>query len=235
MSIMNCARLLVYYNYVNIIFFFFFFFFQAEDGIRDLTVTGVQTCALPIYAGAEVAQRAQRDTDAAALRVAQQRRRVGRPRDSDVDRDRWRGASERGAVLDDAHRREAELRDHVNAQPLLRGEAPLAGESFLQRRRRNPRMAFRVAGDADLADAGIGEHALLQDLQRVGVRTRGARLVAADEENAMHAVLARGALQELAQRLAPSAAPRGHVRHRVEAGVADRGDRFEHARDRQPR
>src|SRR2546430_11463387 len=25
-------------------------FFQAEDGIRDLTVTGVQTCALPIYA-----------------------------------------------------------------------------------------------------------------------------------------------------------------------------------------
>src|SRR6266496_5118761 len=29
-------------------FLFFFFFFQAEDGIRDLYVTGVQTCALPI-------------------------------------------------------------------------------------------------------------------------------------------------------------------------------------------
>src|SRR3712207_7005957 len=29
-------------------FFFFFFFFQAEDGIRDIGVTGVQTCALPI-------------------------------------------------------------------------------------------------------------------------------------------------------------------------------------------
>src|SRR6266404_8773481 len=28
----------------------FFFFFQAEDGIRDKLVTGVQTCALPIYA-----------------------------------------------------------------------------------------------------------------------------------------------------------------------------------------
>src|SRR2546430_8232276 len=27
------------------------FFFQAEDGIRDLTVTGVQTCALPIFRG----------------------------------------------------------------------------------------------------------------------------------------------------------------------------------------
>src|SRR5690625_7427952 len=27
----------------------YFFFFQAEDGIRDGHVTGVQTCALPIY------------------------------------------------------------------------------------------------------------------------------------------------------------------------------------------
>src|SRR2546430_12227855 len=32
----------------------FFFFFQAEDGIRDLTVTGVQTCALPIFLGGTV-------------------------------------------------------------------------------------------------------------------------------------------------------------------------------------
>src|SRR5438034_7864772 len=31
--------------------FFFFFFFQAEDGIRDHCVTGVQTCALPISRG----------------------------------------------------------------------------------------------------------------------------------------------------------------------------------------
>src|SRR5690349_23192122 len=31
---------------------FFFFFFQAEDGIRDLYVTGVQTCALPIWLSA---------------------------------------------------------------------------------------------------------------------------------------------------------------------------------------
>src|SRR5438093_7919030 len=30
--------------------FVFFFFFQAEDGIRDWSVTGVQTCALPIWA-----------------------------------------------------------------------------------------------------------------------------------------------------------------------------------------
>src|SRR5256884_2146526 len=30
---------------------FLFFFFQAEDGIRDVAVTGVQTCALPISIG----------------------------------------------------------------------------------------------------------------------------------------------------------------------------------------
>src|SRR2546427_9222996 len=40
-------------------FSLFFFFFQAEDGIRDLTVTGVQTCALPIFIGVNV-----RDTTA---------------------------------------------------------------------------------------------------------------------------------------------------------------------------
>src|SRR5205823_10230104 len=34
--------------FVVFLVFFFFFFFQAEDGIRDKLVTGVQTCALPI-------------------------------------------------------------------------------------------------------------------------------------------------------------------------------------------
>src|SRR5438067_10101929 len=32
----------------SVYWFHFFFFFQAEDGIRDRNVTGVQTCALPI-------------------------------------------------------------------------------------------------------------------------------------------------------------------------------------------
>src|SRR5437867_13306793 len=35
-------------SFVSNLFNFVFFFFQAEDGIRDRTVTGVQTCALPI-------------------------------------------------------------------------------------------------------------------------------------------------------------------------------------------
>src|SRR5439155_15991896 len=37
-------------------FCFFFFFFQAEDGIRDGHVTGVQTCALPIFQFAETSR-----------------------------------------------------------------------------------------------------------------------------------------------------------------------------------
>src|SRR5688572_32525750 len=36
-------------DYIDVFSWILFFFFQAEDGIRDLTVTGVQTCALPIY------------------------------------------------------------------------------------------------------------------------------------------------------------------------------------------
>src|SRR5689334_23609459 len=39
--------LLLFFYYIYFLIFFFFFF-QAEDGIRDGTVTGVQTCALPI-------------------------------------------------------------------------------------------------------------------------------------------------------------------------------------------
>src|SRR2546425_5649457 len=40
-----CLCRLLHLFYVPV---FFFFFFQAEDGIRDKLVTGVQTCALPI-------------------------------------------------------------------------------------------------------------------------------------------------------------------------------------------
>src|SRR5204863_3355268 len=39
---------------ISVNFSFLFFFFQAEDGIRDLYVTGVQTCALPISATSRI-------------------------------------------------------------------------------------------------------------------------------------------------------------------------------------
>src|SRR2546421_1334561 len=43
------ALAVLLFLFISLLFIIFFFFFQAEDGIRDLIVTGVQTCALPIY------------------------------------------------------------------------------------------------------------------------------------------------------------------------------------------
>src|SRR5437773_8372427 len=44
----NMYFFVYFFFFLYFFFFFFFFFFQAEDGIRDRDVTGVQTCALPI-------------------------------------------------------------------------------------------------------------------------------------------------------------------------------------------
>src|SRR5207245_6073594 len=46
---LSCS--VVYAGCTSFLSVFFTFFLQAEDGIRDATVTGVQTCALPICAG----------------------------------------------------------------------------------------------------------------------------------------------------------------------------------------
>src|SRR2546430_7311385 len=82
-------------TFFGILFFslVFFFFFQAEDGIRDLTVTGVQTCALPIsgHPGCLhgcardrlLRELASRDVRAALLRDREPRR-VGGLRRPDV-------------------------------------------------------------------------------------------------------------------------------------------------------
>src|SRR5690554_5275749 len=48
-----CVFVFFFFFVMCLLFYFFFFFFQAEDGIRDADVTGVQTCALPIYSTCE--------------------------------------------------------------------------------------------------------------------------------------------------------------------------------------
>src|SRR2546429_597229 len=58
-SVIECCYILAREMKIEtsrLVFFSIFFFFQAEDGIRDVAVTGVQTCALPILEG-EVACR----------------------------------------------------------------------------------------------------------------------------------------------------------------------------------
>src|SRR6266540_4551806 len=51
--------------------FLFFFFFQAEDGIRDRDVTGVQTCALPIFVSTGGTARALREAGLEVRDVAE--------------------------------------------------------------------------------------------------------------------------------------------------------------------
>src|SRR5256885_3245130 len=48
LTLLNCTRISSVVGYERISFILTLFFFQAEDGIRDYKVTGVQTCALPI-------------------------------------------------------------------------------------------------------------------------------------------------------------------------------------------
>src|SRR5437763_7039293 len=59
----------LFFIFVVCFVFFFFFFFQAEDGIRDTSMTGVQTCALPISAATlgEVLARDARQVTALAM------------------------------------------------------------------------------------------------------------------------------------------------------------------------
>src|SRR3712207_8140223 len=47
--VIMCRVPIVGLNFIYVVVMFFFF--QAEDGIRDIGVTGVQTCALPIFRG----------------------------------------------------------------------------------------------------------------------------------------------------------------------------------------
>src|SRR5438046_6658811 len=60
-------------------FVLFFFFFQAEDGIRDWSVTGVQTCALPISDGLGGSLLFQERTESAGEADAARRRRARIP------------------------------------------------------------------------------------------------------------------------------------------------------------
>src|SRR5688500_19514033 len=54
---------------VSLVLLLLFFFFQAEDGIRDYKVTGVQTCALPISALCMMPRTAEVMVRAPALRT----------------------------------------------------------------------------------------------------------------------------------------------------------------------
>src|SRR2546430_2812792 len=81
-----------------------FFFFQAEDGIRDLTVTGVQTCALPISRADAVPAvgGGAHSGGARGTSLVRERRRAGlpHPRPPDAHAVGGRGAAHRAIQRD---------------------------------------------------------------------------------------------------------------------------------------
>src|SRR5687767_15482696 len=94
--------LLAVVYFLCFVVFFFFFFFQAEDGIRDKLVTGVQTCALPIWRA--------RGLRLSLRRLRLRHRRELRPRDELRAPRRRRGAGARGAALPPPPHRSEERR-----------------------------------------------------------------------------------------------------------------------------
>src|SRR2546429_2277606 len=87
----------------------FFFFFQAEDGIRDVAVTGVQTCALPIsltgYNGLDPALPTAGGATGTGL-------------SGEDIRDQYRGV-DRGAYRSEEHTSELQSRLHLVCRLLL--------------------------------------------------------------------------------------------------------------------
>src|SRR2546429_4946022 len=81
-----------------------FFFFQAEDGIRDVAVTGVQTCALPIFYAAQQA------LPCSPRVLIQHGQHVDEGRDGRTRRSEIRVADAFGAVLHEAEDARSEER-----------------------------------------------------------------------------------------------------------------------------
>src|SRR2546426_7322454 len=100
----------------------FFFFFQAEDGIRDYKVTGVQTCALPIWPDELDAERDQR-----AHQPAPEPRLAPGPLEEPEDAREERAAEEGG---------EPEALHEVRPERL--GRRPVEAEALLDDERRPP-------------------------------------------------------------------------------------------------
>src|SRR5437762_4412189 len=160
------------------------FFFQAEDGIRDTSVTGVQTCALPIY-GAERARR-HRAVGARPHRGATRRRTGG------------------------ADRGRAEARGHVRARPghLHDRDGPLCapgaarravgrGQPDVDQRRAAAAPLSAVHGPAGRGDPRLGDHG--------PVRTPAARALSRGQQPAdgqplprLHVEVGRGCLHPCA-------------------------------------
>src|SRR5256885_8749948 len=181
-----------------------FFFFQAEDGIRDYKVTGVQTCALPIYA-----------FDFARLAVVDAERGLA------VDRRAQYGAVQHAqySYVDAVAGLSAHFVRHLDARNVLADEAKLARP--LELLARELRRAGRDHGE--LRDLAVGELAprrLVHDGIRLGAELAGRHLPF--ERRALDHDLARLHAREphhLVIAAGRARSPRKHVA--AEQGVAE--------------
>src|SRR5256884_7751745 len=186
------------FSYIVYVSFFFFFFFQAEDGIRDVAVTGVQTCALPILRRARgVAHLEQQRHGERGAGGAVQVYALREPRESvrhDRAGRRWRRGDGRGDEIDPGGGPERRSVRHRHREPI--GPRRIARE-YAEGRDAAPvgdrdgilRGAARDGARApeQQLEAGLGVGAAVQLHRDVGRRTGSRRdLLAHDHPQWRH-------------------------------------------------
>src|SRR2546430_14628753 len=128
----------------TLVCFYFFFFFQAEDGIRDLTVTGVQTCALPIFRETAVFHERRGGPRQGSVLHAEPGPPARRPRSTDHGNGRPDDGRHARWVFDartDAHGRQ----DRSQYELLVRDEPPADRADGARGRARRGRASSRRA------------------------------------------------------------------------------------------
>ena len=149
---------------------------------------------LPQHPGA-LRQRLRRGAHAAAAGVAQQRRDAGRADEPDAQRLLETETAQPRHVIEDRARVETELGDDLDRKPGRLGRRDLFRERLEQRVVADVRMAFRIAGDADRANAAAAEQAGIDGVGGAAERAVFAA-VAGDDQNAPHLGLAVQAAPE---------------------------------------
>src|SRR5207249_11255558 len=137
-----------------------FFFFQAEDGIRDRNVTGVQTCALPI-SGDEVRadkERSRREpggvgADQHAVATHQRRRRPDQPGGADESIEPPGHGAQQGVTR---HSKSSARAENLEAEPrpAADGAHPAAASGSPPKRRSRARNSATAAASSAAPKSG---------------------------------------------------------------------------------
>ena len=186
---------------------------------------------LPQHPGT-LRQRLRRGAHAAAGGVAQQRRNAGRADEPDAQRLLETETAQPRHVIEDRARIETELGDDLDRKPGRLGRRDLFRKRLEQRVVADLRMAFRIAGDAERANAAAAEQAGIDGVGGGPERAVFAA-VAGNDQNAPHFGLAVQARQEIIERVDAAEIAHRDVGHRLEACRAQ-PDRGRHGFFRRP-